>query len=190
MPIIKVGNANYLGENYYRSGGTQYIENTITFPTFPDTATIVLSNDIFYITGEYVLFDYSESSAPTPVSGSVGQVIFDTSNLSLSDYAYLTDKPSEKKIILTVRGKADNGTQYITGVLDISNPILINLGNILFNAPGTYTLFDWTESVEPTPFVGSITNITVVPPPGRAIDTFVSSNGCAISGSTITVTLI
>jgi hypothetical protein len=190
MPVIKVANSNYLGENYYRQGGTQYIENTITFPTSPDTATIYLSNDIYYVTGEYVLFDYTESSAGTPVLGNIAQVNFDTSDLILSDYAYLTDKPAEKKIILTVRGKADNGTQYITGVLDITAPITISLGNTLFNSPGTYTLFDWTESVEPTPFVGSITNITVVPPPGRAIDTLVSSNGCAISGSTITVKLV
>lgn len=190
MPVIKVVNSNYFNTNLYKSGGTQYIENTITFPTAPDTATIYLSEDIFYETGDYVLFDYSESSAGTPVLGDVAQVNFDTSDLTLSDFAYLTDKPAEKKVILTVRGKADGGTQYITGVLNISAPMTINLGPILFNAPGTYILFDWTESVEVTPFVGSITNITVVPPAGRAVDTSVSPNGCAISGDTITVKLV
>jgi hypothetical protein len=191
MPIVKVINSNFFNTvSLYKTGGTQYIENTITFPTAPDSATIYLSDDVFFETGDYVLFDYSQSASPTPVLGSISTVNFDLSDLTLSDYAFLTNKTLEKKIILTLRGRSNVGTQYITGVLNISSPMTINLGTVMFNSAGTYTLFNWNESVEPTPFVGSISNITIVTPPGRTVDTSVSPNGCAISGNTITVKLI
>lgn len=186
MPVISVHRWASAGSSYL-SGGTQYIENVLTLPTSPDTTTIYLSNDVFTEPGDYVLFDYSESTAPTPVVGNLSQVIIDVSELMLSDNYLLTDNTGEKKIILTLYGKADNGTQYINGTLNISAPMTINLSPSLFRTSGTYTLFDWSGGGS---FTGSITNITIIPPSGRSVDTGVSPNGCAVSGSTITVKLV
>jgi hypothetical protein len=185
MPIVSVH--RWVSGSPYLEGGTQYIENVLTLPTSPDTTTIYLANNVFTEPGDYVLFDYSESTAPTPVVGDLSQVIIDVSDLLLSDNYLLTNNTSEKKIILTLYGKADNGTQYINGTLNISSPMTIYLDATLFRSSGTYTLFDWSGGGS---FTGSITNITIIPPSGRAVDTGVSPNGCAVSGSTITVKLI
>lgn len=57
------------------SEGTQYIENTLTLPSSPDTATLYLDPSIYTQAGYYIIFDYTESAAPTPVSGSIAQLI-------------------------------------------------------------------------------------------------------------------
>ena len=170
----------------YQIDGTQYIENEITFPTAPDTTTIYLSEDLYTYPGKYVLFDYSESTSLTPVSGDLSQVNIDISDLSLSTSYKLFNSISEKKIILQLQGRLDGGTQYINGTLTINDPVTIYLDSKVFSY-GTYTLFDWSGGGS---FSGSITNITIIPPTGYFVDKNVSPNGCAISGSTITVKLV
>lgn len=169
----------------YQTEGSQYIENVLTLPTAPDTSTIFLGREV-YNTGTYVLFDYSESTSGTPVTGSLSQVTVDVSDLPWASSATLANDTARECITVTIQGAATNGTQYITGILNISAPMTIYLSYQLFASAGTYTLFDYSAGS----FVGSITNITVVPPAGRFIDTSVSPNGCATSGSTITVKLL
>lgn len=81
---------------------------------------------------------------------------------------------------------SDNGTQFVSGTLNISAPTNIYLSSDLYGTAGKYKLFDFTGGS----FTGSITNITIFPPAGRSVNTGVSPNGCAIAGSTITVSLI
>jgi hypothetical protein len=182
VPVVRIATR---GLPNYNFDGAQYIDNVLTLPTAPDTTTVALSREI-YNTGTYVLFDYRASSAPTPVVGSVTQIVLDTSDLIVASGGTVSNDTANKLIIVTLVGSPDNGTQFVDGVLDISAPTTIYLSADLYNTAGTYTLFDFTGGS----FVGSITNITIVPPGGRAINTGVSPNGCALVGNTITVSLI
>lgn len=178
MPIVSV----HKNEVSYSTAGAQYILDEVHFPTAPDVATVYLSRNI-YSPGRFVLFDYSESSSLTPVNN-FSQLAVDISDLpSVSSYS-LSNDTFNKCIVVSLVGSLDNGTQYVEGTLTISNPISIHLSSTLYVGPGTYTLFTYGT------FVGSVTNITIYPPPGLYVDTSISPNGCAISGSSITVKLI
>lgn len=172
----------------FRTEGTQYIRGVLTLPTYPDTATIYLSPDVYKYPGTFIVFDYSKSTASTPVQGDLAQVSVDGTGLVYSNtVGPLVNHEDRKVITVTLSNTSapsNNGTQYIDGTLTINSPMTVELAADLFGAPGTYILFSYAT------FVGSITNITIIPPPGRFIDTSVSPNGCAISGSTITVKLV
>jgi hypothetical protein len=168
---------------YIRSGGTQYITGELVFPAAPGSATIMLNAE-FYQTGTYVLFDYSASVSANPVQN-LSRLYVEVSGLpNFSGSVVVTNNTITKQILVTIYGNSNNGTQYVDGTLTISGPITITLSAFTHGAPGTYTLFSYGS------LVGSITDITIVPPTGRSVDTTVSPNGCAISGSTITVKLI
>lgn len=179
MPVCSVHSAFTAG---ILPGGTQYITGELVFPTAPNTATVVLSPNI-YSTGTYVLFDYSESTSSNPVQN-LSQMILDISLLVLVQSATAVNDSSRKRVLVTLYGKSDNGVQYVDGTLDISTGVIIELDAALYASSGTYTLFTFTT------FVGSVSNLTIVPPNGRYVDTSVSPNGCAIVGNTLTVTLI
>lgn len=167
---------------YIKSGGTQYITGELVFPASPGTATVILSASI-YGTGIYCLFDYSASESATPVQN-LSQMVVDISNLDFAGSYSITDDADLKKVLITINSKYDNGTQYVDGVLTIGGPITITLSGITHGTAGTYTLFSYNS------LVGSISDITIVPPSGRYIDSRVSPNGCAIVNNTITVSLI
>lgn len=170
----------------YFDEGTQFIHNVLTLPTSPDTATLQLGSVVYTRPGVYAIFDYSNSTAGTPVVGDIAQVIIDDSALVGMDAGPLVNDTARKIITctLTPNSSYTQGTQYVDGNLNISASTTIHLSIDIFGGPGTYTLFTFGT------FTGSITNITIVPPAGRVVDTGVSPNGCAISGSTITVTLL
>lgn len=162
--------------------GTQYITGELVLPSSPDTATVWLSSGIFS-TGTYALLDYTASVSLTPVTN-LSQLTVDVSDLLYAGSATLTDNTGLRQVLMTLYGKPDNGTQYVTGTLTISGPIVIEMSDVMHASPGTYVLFEYGS------FVGSITNITILPPGGRSVDTGVSPNGCADTGTTITVTLV
>jgi hypothetical protein len=165
----------------YIFDGTQFIDNEVVFPA-SGTTTIHLSRDIFG-TGQYALFDYSASSSATPVQN-LSNVVLDISDLILATSYTLVDDPAQNVIVATLFADPNNGTQYIDGTLTISGQTLIWLAPELYATAGTYTLFSYSA------LVGSISDIVIIPPPGRQVDTTISANGCAISGTTITVTLV
>lgn len=178
MPIASVHRV----QPDYNYAGAQYIVNELVFPASPGTATVYLGSSV-YSTGTYVLFDYTQSTSATPVTN-FAQLQVDITDLLLASAATLYNDTANKVITVTLTANTDNGTQYVDGTLTISSPMTIYLDADLYGSAGTYTLFSYGS------FVGSITNITIVPPPSRVIDTSVSANGCAISGSTITVKLL
>ena len=87
---------------FYEVGGTQYIENEITFPTAPGIFTIYLYPSTYPGPGKYILFDYSSSNSNTPVLGDINQVTFDISLLTNVNSWTLNNNTSAKKIILTL----------------------------------------------------------------------------------------
>jgi len=187
MPIVSSHRTG--ASSKYLTGGTQYINDQLVLPPSGST-TFYLSPTIFTRPGSYVLFDYLGSANPTPISGSLSSISIDLTgfNTALFSGTYsITDVTGEKKVILTLFTNANAGTQYVNGELTINSSVTLYLSSTLYNTAGTYILFDWSGGGS---FTGSVSNLFIVPPPGRAVDTGVSSNGCAISGSTITVTLI
>ncbi|MBU6287404.1 MAG: hypothetical protein KGS10_04475 [Chloroflexi bacterium] len=179
MPVLSVHRVTpYVS---YLADGTQYIENEVVFPA-SGTTTIYLSREIFGC-GSYVLFDYTASSSANPVQN-LGNLALDISDLLLAGSYSITNVPTQKVVIATLNANPSNGTQYVEGTLNLSGATTIVLAPELYATPGTYVLFEYGS------LVGSITNITILPPGGRSVDTGVSPNGCADTGTTITVTLL
>lgn len=161
--------------------GHQYVDGVLTLPTLPSTITVSLGGDVYVYPGEYVLFTYDS------LVGDVGSIVLDTSDLTsayVSGVASILHQAGQKRILVLVNGAATNGTQYVEGTLTISGPTQITLDDVLYGGPGTYTLFSYGS------LSGSITDLVIIPPTGRSVDKTVSPNGCAISGSTITLTLV
>jgi hypothetical protein len=187
MPVTSVHRVKFITYPEYKYEGTQYITGVLTLPTSPDTTTVYLGGDLYRYPANYVLFDYSESTEVTPLVGSISQIVLDTSDLDsplLSGSATLIHDTVNKKIIAALGAESTVGTQYIDGVLTINSPMTITLSSDLYSVAGTYVLFDWSSSVDPTPFVGSVSNISVVPPAGRIVSSL------QVVGNTITIVLI
>lgn len=165
----------------YIFDGTQYIEGELVFPA-SGTTTVFLSREIFN-TGQYALFDYSASSSGTPVQN-LGNLTLDISDLLLAGSYSIADDPAQKIVVATLYASASNGTQYVDGTLTISGPVTITLAPELYATAGTYVLFEYGS------LAGSISDLIISPPPGRQVDMSVSANGCAVVGSTITLTLV
>lgn len=175
MPLIYV--QRYVVEEAFLEGGTQYVDGVLSF-TGP--TTIYLSNEVFDQAGNYVLFDYLGGSFPTPAQ--LSNVTVDDSSLVLSQFYSLTDDPTNSRIILSLRSRGSNGTQFVDGVLDISAPVSIYLSATLYATAGTYTLFDWSGGGS---FTGSASNISLYPlKSGRQV-----VSGPTVVGSTIQFTL-
>lgn len=191
MPLVRV--QRYAPSVVYLGGGTQYMEPNKTL-RFAGATTIVLSNAVYTATGSYILFDYSAAGASFDFSPyASGQAALDAlvapyvddSDLTLSGFGSLTDDPVAKKIILTLQSKATNGCQYIESgkVLDLSGgTVNVYLNSALYATPGTYVLFDWSGGGS---FVGSASNINLIPPSGLTV-----SVPPAVVGSTIQFTLV
>lgn len=187
MPVTSVHRVKFITYPEYRYEGTQYITGVLTLPASPDTTTIYLGGDLYRYPANYVLFDYSESAEVTPVVGNTSQIVLDTSDLNsplLSGNATVIHDTVNKKIIAALEAEATVGTQYVDGVLTINSPMTITLSSDLYSVAGTYVLFDWSSSVAPTPFVGSVSNISVIPPAGRNVSSL------QVVGTTITLVLV
>lgn len=165
----------------YRTEGTQYIDGEVIFPS-SGTTTVYLSRDI-YASGVYRLFDYSASTSSSPVQN-LSNLTIDISDLLLASAATIANDAARKVVTVELTALTSNGTQYIDGTLNIAGPVSVYLAEDLYGTAGTYVLFEFVS------LSGSVANLTVYPPVGRRLDTSVSGNGCAISGSTITCTLI
>ena len=175
MPLIYV-QRYVVAQAAFEEGGTQYVDGVLSF-TGP--MTIYLSNAVFGQTGDYVLFDYSDGSFPTPAQ--LSNVTVNDDDLALSQFSSLTDDTANSRIILSLISNPTNGCQYVDGVLTISNPMTVVLNGALYKTAGTYTLFDWSGGGS---FVGSASNITLSPPAGRSV-----ASAPAVVGSTIQFTL-
>lgn len=185
MPLVRV--QRYAPAVVYLGGGTQYMEPGTTL-AFPGATTIVLSNAVYTATGSYILFDYSAAGASFP--GGQAQLnanvvpYVDDSDLTLSGFGSLTDDTVAKKIILTLQSNPTNGCQYIESgkVLDLSGgTVNVYLNSALYATPGTYFLFDWSAGGS---FVGSASNLNIIPPSGLTV-----SVPPAVAGNTIQFTL-
>lgn len=177
MPLIYV-QRYVVAQAAFEEGGTQYVDGVLTFG---NPTTIILSNAVFGQTGDYVLFDYSDGSFPGGQTELNNNVTINDDDLALSQFFSLTDDTANSRIILSLRSNPTNGCQYVDGVLTISNPITVVLNAALYKTAGTYTLFDWSGTGS---FVGSATNITLIPPAGRSV-----ASPPAVVGSTIQFTL-
>lgn len=133
--------------------GTQYVDGALSFA---GATTIVLSNDVYGTTQQYVLFDYSGGSFPTPAQ--LSNVTIDTSNLILSEFDSLTDDTANDRIILTLKSLATNGKQFVDGNLDIAGPTTVILNSTLYATAGTYELFEVTGTISPA----SVGNLSCV----------------------------
>jgi hypothetical protein len=160
--------------------GQQFVDGLLTLPTLPATTTVYLDGDVYFYPGEYVLFSYGS------LSGDVGAITLDITGLTsgFTDSAYLVHQPTQSRILVVVTGATTNGTQYVEGTLTIGGPTQIVLDADLYGGPGVYTLFSFGS------LVGSVSDLVIVPPAGRFPDASISPNGCAVSGSTITLTLV
>lgn len=160
----------------FKEGGTQYLVDGAEL-SFDPGSTIVLSEGVFGETGDYVLFDYSDGAFPVPAE--LSNVTVDTSGLILSGNYTLTDDTANSRIILSLKSRPDNGTQYVTGDLDITAPMIVILNASLFATAGTYVLFEVTGTITP----GSAANINCISLKGLSAGTPV------VVGNQIKVTL-
>lgn len=182
MPLIYV--QRYAPTVQIIEGGTQYLENDaeLRFTSSSPKTNIVLSNDVFGATGDYVLFDYSAGSFPNPAQ--LSNVTVDTSGLILSGDYTLTDDPANSRVILSLKSRSTNGTQYVDGNLDIAATLTMILSSALYATAGEYILFEVAAGKTISP--ASAGNISLVVPPGRsiAVPPYVP-----VSGNQIKVTL-
>jgi hypothetical protein len=130
--------------------GTQFVEGVLTFGT---GTQIFLYDSVFSTTGEYVLFDYTLGSFPGGQAQLNNNVTVSAVDLKLSylnpsgGLAVLEDQPGQKRIILKLLSKTDNGKQWVNGNLVFSGATQMILINKLFATPGTYELFEATGTV-------------------------------------------
>lgn len=171
---------------FIANAATQYIDTSLTLPSGGADVTVKLGPLVFSEPGSYVLFDYSESTSVTPISGDSSKLILDGSDLINASNPALVHSVSERKIYVNLLGVSSNGTQFIDGDLSIGiHSVNIYLSPELYRAPGTYVLFSFGGTL-----FGSISSLVIWPSAGRSVDTSVSPNGCALVGNTITITLI
>lgn len=175
MPLIFV--QRYVVEEAILAGGTQFVDGVLSFS---GPMTIYLSDAVFGQTGDYVLFDYSGGSFPNPAQ--LSNITVDDTDLRLSQFYSLEDDTANYRILLKLRSRGSNGTQFVDGVLDISSPMSVYLSATLYATAGTYTLFDWSGGGS---FTGSASNISLYPlKAGRQV-----VSGPTVVGSTIQFTL-
>lgn len=139
--------------------GTQFVEGALSFGA---GTQIYLYESVFSLSGDYVLFDYSLGSFPGGQTELNNNVTVIAADLLLSrlnpagGIAVLEDQPAQKRIILKLLSKPDNGKQWVEGDLVISGPTQLYLSNRLFTTAGTYELFEVTGTVS------GIANLSVV----------------------------
>lgn len=161
--------------------GAQFIDGDLTIESSPATKPVIkLTQELYAATGSYVLFEYGGT-----VVGSLSDLTIDDSALALSSFASLTNDTTNKQIILALQSKATNGTQYIDGDLTIAGATTLVMSKALCKTAGTYVLFDVTGTIT----AGSLANLTVTVPQGRALDPAVSPNPF-IDGTQIKITLV
>jgi len=139
--------------------GTQYVEGELSFaPGFQ----IYLYDSVFSETGDYILFDYSLGSFPGGQSQLNSNVSVVNVDLKLSrlnpagGISVLEDQPDNKRIVLKLLSKLDNGKQWIEGDLNFSGPTTVVLSEKLYVTSGAYELFEVTGNI-----IG-FSNLTVV----------------------------
>lgn len=124
----------------FLEGGTQYISGPLSFI---GSVTIKLSPDVFTAPGKYILFDYSEGTFAGG-QAALNNQNYDDSELPLLQVRSVVDDTANKRVVLTLASKTDNGTQYVQGDLAITGPLTVMLPADLYGSAGTYTLFDWS----------------------------------------------
>ena len=139
--------------------GTQFVEGALSFGA---GTQIYLYESVFSLSGDYVLFDYSLGSFPggqTQLNNNVTVIAADLllSHLSpAGGLAVLEDQPAQKRIILKLLSKPDNGKQWVEGNLNFVGSTQLYLSNRLFTTAGTYELFEVTGTVS------GIANLSVI----------------------------
>lgn len=183
MPVITV-------HRYARGGllpsmdGAQFVDTDFVISPSPVVKPVfVLSQAVYPATGDYVLVQYSGI-----FSGSLADLEVDTSDLDLSGDYTLSHNAVAKQVIVSLKSRSTNGTQYVDTDLDITGTHTFVMLKALAKTPGDYVLFDVAGTITP----GSLANLVVVPPPGRTISGAVSPNPfieAGGSGQQIKVTL-
>lgn len=180
MPVISVHRygAAAAGPSF---DGAQFIDGDLTIESSPATKPVVkLPQSLYSVTQSYVLFEYSGT-----FTGALSDLTVDTSDLVLSGDYTLTHDTVKKQIVVNLKSRATNGTQYIDGNLNIAGSTTFVMPKSLFKTPGTYVLFDVTGSI----IAGSLANLSVSLPSGMSLDPAQSPNPY-IDGTQIKVTLI
>lgn len=158
MPLIFV--SRYAIEEAIIAGGTQYVEGALSFAS---GTTIYLSNTVFGQSGSYVLFEYG--TFPGGQAELDANVTVNVSALTYSDTPALIDDTANSRIILSIKSKADNGTQFVDGDLTLTDGAQIYLSSTLYATAGTYDLFTITGNLVSTTLDGSnyLTGVQVLP---------------------------
>jgi hypothetical protein len=133
------------------TNGTQYVDGALDFT---GATTIVLDPSVYAVGGDYVLFEYG--SFPGGQTDLNTFVTIDDSALPLAELVNLQDKPHLSHVLLKLRSKPSNSTQYVDGDLTFSGPTTIYLDATLYATPGTYVLFEVTGTVS------GLANVTII----------------------------
>lgn len=181
MPVITVHRYS-TGVVAPSMSGTQFIDGDLTIESSPATKPVIkLARALYNSIQSYVLFKYTGS-----VIGSLSDITIDDSDLTqaAAGASPLSNDTAKKQVILTLISSPTNGTQYIDGDLVISGTTAIKLDKNLYKTAGTYVLFDVGGTI-----TGSVSNIQIEAPAGRAVDPALSPNPY-IDGNQIKVKLI
>lgn len=158
MPLIFV--QRYVVEEALLEGGTQFVDGTLRF-TGP--TTIYLSNSVFSETGRYVLFEYTTFDYTGYASEQAALdalVTVNADDLTLSELPALSVDVANNRIILSLKSKTSNGTQFVDGDLAIADGSSLYLSASLYATAGTYVLFDVTGTITATLSGGSPNYLT------------------------------
>lgn len=177
MPIVSVHRYATAALN---TNGTQYVNGNLTIESAPAVKpTIQLTQALYSEAGRYLLIKYSGT-----FTGSLDDLAIDDTGLSYSSYsAPLVHDTAKKEIYLTLVSRPTNGTQYVNGNLVINAGATLVMSDSLCKTAGTYILFEVAGTIN------GLSNLTVDPPVGRALDPAVSPNPF-IDGTQIKVTLV
>lgn len=164
MPVVSV---HRYATAALLTNGAQYIDGNFTITSAPATKPVIaLTQSLYSEAGRYLLFKYSGT-----FSGSLDDLSIDDTALSYSSYsAPLVHNTDKKEVYLTLVSRPTNGTQYVDGNLTINAGATFVMSDTLCKTAGTYILFDVTGTIT------GLSNLTVDPPVGRALDPAVSPN--------------
>lgn len=159
MPLVFV--QRYAPPLVVTDGGTQYVEGILKFN---GATTIALDSTVFAASGNYVLFDYASPGSFNFSPYDSGQAALDAlvtvSAASISALTYsgsyqLVDDPNNRRIILKLISRADNGKQFVNGNLTITDGATLYLDATLYATPQTYVLYEYTGTLTATLSGGS-----------------------------------
>lgn len=153
----------------YLRYGTQYLDNGAALSLPAGGTNIVLSESLFPSAGDYVIYDYTNGADYDGTN--LDKVLVDTTGLKLSGDYSLENKPLERIVVLHLKSRNDNGTQFFDSdtqqlVIPGAPGMTVRLSDTLHKTDGTYILFQWPTAVN---YSGNLADMHAVASAGRVI---------------------